>query len=194
MLGATLEHRLTLLVFGLALGIELVQQLADPRPARLRVSQPRRQLVAARVAVELVLGRIDLGGLFEDLPGELLVGLVLKPRRVGRDLGRIDRDDPGANQPRPMTHRQHLSEQPRQRPFVLGAKARNRGVIGRQIRRHHPKRDVLHTAALDRARRSHPGRIASTRRRSHRPTVGTTTRCSESRDRFVANSRFVPSG
>ena len=63
------------------------------------------QLIAARVAVELVLGRVDRGGLLEDLPRELLVVEVCVMRGVGVQLGAVDRDQPDLDQPRLLTQR-----------------------------------------------------------------------------------------
>src|SRR5688500_13876975 len=51
-----------------ALALELVQQLTDPPRPRLRICQLRVQLIAAPLAVELILGRIDGGRLLKDPP------------------------------------------------------------------------------------------------------------------------------
>ena len=121
MLGAPIEHRHALLVLSLALGVQLVHQLADPRSARRGSANPGEP-IAARFAIELVFGRVDLCGLLEDLPRQLLIGLVRKPRRVRRDLGRIDRNHPSTDQPGALTHRQHLPEQLAERLLMLGPK------------------------------------------------------------------------
>src|SRR3954452_13988545 len=49
-------------------------------------AQPLGELVAARLAVELVLGRIDLGRLLQDFLGDLLVVARRVMGRCGRDL------------------------------------------------------------------------------------------------------------
>src|SRR5947208_2378166 len=56
-----------------ALGLERLLGLAQPRATVAARAQPLGQLVAARLAVELVLGRVDPGGLLEDLFRDLLV-------------------------------------------------------------------------------------------------------------------------
>jgi hypothetical protein len=56
-----------------ALLLELALGLAQPRPAALAGAQLLGQLVATRLAVVLVLGRVDRLGFFEDLARELLV-------------------------------------------------------------------------------------------------------------------------
>jgi hypothetical protein len=72
----------------LALGLKLVQRLADARRTRLRVGKLLEQLVAAGLPKPLVLGGVDCG-LFEDPPRlglQPLVAAVGAQQRVGRSL------------------------------------------------------------------------------------------------------------
>ena len=88
-LAAAARHRprlLRALLFELALGF------AQPRPPPFAGAQLLGQFVAARVAVELVLGRVDRLGFFEDLARELLVIDVRVAARVARQLRPVDSD------------------------------------------------------------------------------------------------------
>ena len=76
---ASARHRLGL---SRPFGLELPLRFAQPFLATLTRGQLLRQLVTALIAVELVLGRVDLGGLLKDLPRELLVINRLRLRRV----------------------------------------------------------------------------------------------------------------
>src|SRR4051812_26147668 len=67
-LGSRLRHRPR---FAFALLVELALGFSQPRPAALTGPQLLGQLVAAGVAVELVLCRVDGLGVFEDLAREL---------------------------------------------------------------------------------------------------------------------------
>jgi hypothetical protein len=64
-LGAAIEHRLVRVALGLPLGFELALGFAQPLPPRRGVGELGRQLVAARLAIELVLGGVDRLGLLE---------------------------------------------------------------------------------------------------------------------------------
>ena len=139
-LAAAARHRprlLRALLFELALGF------AQPRPPTLAGAQLLGQLVAARVAVELVLGRVDGLGLFEDLARELLVIDIRVAARVARQLRPVDSDHPDARQPVLRAQRQHLAEQAGDRLLVTLDEPRDRRVIRPLLRRQHPERDVL---------------------------------------------------
>jgi hypothetical protein len=72
-----------LLVGGLFVGLlrfQLLFAAAQPLPPRTRVSQPGRQLVAARVAEALILGGVRFGGLREH-PLDLLADRGVAARR-----------------------------------------------------------------------------------------------------------------
>jgi hypothetical protein len=73
-LRAAARHRLRV---RRALGLQALLGLAQLAAATLRGRELRRQLVATRLAVELVLGRVDGLGLFDDLARQLLVVEVL---------------------------------------------------------------------------------------------------------------------
>jgi hypothetical protein len=68
--------------------------IAQPPPPPVLGRQLGRQLIAARLAIELVLRRIGGLGLLEDLAGDLLVVHRRIAARVGENLGPIDRDHP----------------------------------------------------------------------------------------------------
>ena len=139
-LGAVARNRpglLGALLFEAALG------LAQPRAPALAGAQLLGQLVAARVAVELVLGGIDRLGLFEDLARELLVVAVGVATGVRRNLGPVDRDDADLGQALLGAQRQDLAEQPGDRVLVALDEPRDRRVIGPLLRGQHPEGDVL---------------------------------------------------
>jgi hypothetical protein len=69
-LRAAARHRLRL---RRPLGLQALLGLAQPPAAPLRGRELRRQLVAARLPVALILGRIDRLGLLDDLARELLI-------------------------------------------------------------------------------------------------------------------------
>src|SRR6266566_82932 len=56
-----------------AVTLELALGLCQGSTTPLAGPQVLGQLIATRIPVELVLGRVEIGGLLEDLPGELLV-------------------------------------------------------------------------------------------------------------------------
>jgi hypothetical protein len=55
-------------LLGGALGVKALLGLAQALAQLARGPKLGRQLIAARVTEQLVLGRVDLGGLLEDLP------------------------------------------------------------------------------------------------------------------------------
>jgi hypothetical protein len=103
----------------------LTQGRASP-PARPQVFG---QLVAARLAVELVLAAVRLRRLGQDLARDPLITAIGLARRVRRDLRPIDRHDADRHQPRPRAKPQHTREQLGQRVFVTHTKLRDRRVI-----------------------------------------------------------------
>src|SRR5215210_7115305 len=107
-LGAAARH---LLGLSGALGVQRLLGLAQDLAAVAAGAQPLGQLVAARVAEQLVLGRVDARGVLEDLPRDLLVtaGGVMRRRRG--DLRAVDRDNADPNQAAARAQRQHLTEQ-----------------------------------------------------------------------------------
>src|ERR1039458_8206153 len=72
--------------------IELAFCLAQPPTTALAGRQMLWQLIAALLAVELILGRVDLGGLFEDLLRDLIEVGVCFAARVRVDLRAINSD------------------------------------------------------------------------------------------------------
>lgn len=95
-----------------ALLIELAQSVAQPPTPASPRRDLRRQLVATRLSVELILSGVGLPGLLDDLAGDLLVVHHRVPVGVCSDLRPIDRDDPGPRQPRLRAQSEHRSEQP----------------------------------------------------------------------------------
>jgi hypothetical protein len=126
-----------------ALGLQALLGLAQPAAATLRSRELRRQLVAARVPVELVLGRVNGLGLLEDLARELLVVEVLVARRVGVQLRAVDGDHADLRKPAARAERQHLAEEAGDRALVALDEPRQRRVIGPLLGRKHPERNVL---------------------------------------------------
>ena len=164
-LAAAARHRprlLRALLFELALGF------AQPRPPTLAGAQLLGQLVAARVAVELVLGRVDGLGFFEDLARELLVIDVRVAARVARQLGAVDGDHADRRQALLRAQRQHLAEQAGDRVLVALDEPRDRRVIGSLLRRQDAEGDVFLTRPLDHAART--GSRARTRRATAPPS------------------------
>ena len=94
-----------------ALGVQRLLGLAQHLAAIAARAQPLRQLVAARLAEQLVLGRVDARGVLEDLPRDLLVAARRVMRRRRRDLRAVDRDDADPDQAAARAQRQHLAEQ-----------------------------------------------------------------------------------
>jgi hypothetical protein len=86
-LGAIARHRLGVLG---ALALERFLGLAKPGAPAVRGPKYLGQLIAARVAVELVLGGVP--GFGDDLGGDLLVAADRSVRSRGGELGAVDRD------------------------------------------------------------------------------------------------------
>ena len=95
------------------LRLERELRLAQPCAALGRGAEPLGQLVAALLAVELILGGVDLAGLLEDLLRDLAVAAVLVVRRRRRDLRPIDRDNADLHQAGLRAQPQHPGEQVR---------------------------------------------------------------------------------
>jgi hypothetical protein len=125
------------------------------------------QFVAALRAEQLVLATVGLGGLFQDLAGNLPEVAVGIDRRVGRQLGPIDGHHPDRRQSRPGAQAEHAAKDVAQRSLVAAAELGDRRVIGHQVGRDHAIRDVLHARALDPARRPVPTRIRVQQQRDH---------------------------
>ena len=143
----------------LALFIELSLGLLERRATTLRSAQMLRQLIAARLTVELVLFTIDPLSVAEDLDRDPPVVDVRVARRVRHHLRAINRDHPHRHQPRLPAQLQHTAEQLRQRPLMPDAELRDRRMIRRPVRGDHPIRDVLHTRPLNPPRGPVPARI-----------------------------------
>ena len=95
-----LGRRLRRVVLPRTLALELFLCLAQRgAPPRAR-PQPLGQLIAARLAVELVLAAVRLRRLGQDLARDLLIAAVGSPGGVRGDLRPIDRDHPDPDQPR----------------------------------------------------------------------------------------------
>jgi len=134
------------------------------RPAKelapaLPCAQLFGELVAARFAVELVLGLVGCLRLGEDLARYLLELVVCLRARVARDRGAVDRHHAGLQKPRPGAVPEHRAEEVGERLFVAADKARDRGVIGDQVGGDHTLSDVLTAVALDRSRGALLGRV-----------------------------------
>ena len=129
--------------------------LPERRAPTLRCAQMLGQLIATRVAVELVLFAIDPIGLLEDLERDPAIISVRVARRV-RDAPSCRR--PRSPRPRPtprLAQLQHPTEQLRQRLLVPDPELRDRRVIRPPVRRDHPIRDVLqHARSIPREERS----------------------------------------
>jgi hypothetical protein len=89
-----------------------------------------RQLVATPVAIEGVLGRVDVLGLGEDLAGGRLLAAGLTGRGVGGELRRVDGDRPNRAQAELGAEGQDLGEVRGEGLLVVGAEAHDRGVGG----------------------------------------------------------------
>jgi hypothetical protein len=140
-----------------------LSHLRRPRGA----GQLGRQLITARVAVELVLGRVDRLGLLDDLARDPLVVQRRVAAGVSRDLRAVDRDEPDPRQPGLRAEPEHRAEQAGQRLLVTLEETGDRRVIRLLLGGDHPVGDVLFTGTLDRARRPHPTRIGVKKQRDH---------------------------
>lgn len=77
------------------------------------------QLVAAPISVALVLGRVHIGRLLEDLARKLVVVEVRLLGRLRRHPRAVDSDRRDAHHPRARTQRQHLTKEAAERVLVL---------------------------------------------------------------------------
>ena len=80
--------------------IELAFGLAQPATPALAGREVLGQLIAALLAIELILGGVDFGGLFEDLPRDLIEVSVRVAARVRMNLRAVDRDRADLDHPR----------------------------------------------------------------------------------------------
>jgi hypothetical protein len=117
--------------------------------------------------VDVVLGRVDLAGLLDDLGRDLLVAADRLVGRRGGELAAIDRDHPHRDQPGVGAQAEHLAEELSQRGLVADPETRDRGVIRHLVRRDHTERDVLTAAPLDRARGALADRVGINQQRHH---------------------------
>ena len=133
LLGVELGRRLRLRVAGLiviAVGAgEPLPGLAKELTPPLARAQRLRQLIATRVAVELILGLINRLGLGEDLARDLPKVAIRTAAGVRRQPRPVDRDDPRPDQPGLIAEREHLREQRGQRRLVTLDEPRDRRVI-----------------------------------------------------------------
>jgi len=149
------------------LGIERPLGLGKPGPAPLARPKLGWELVAARLAEALVLGLVGRLRLSEDLARDPLVVEVRLATGIRGELRAVDRDHPGADQPRLRAQSEHRAEQPRERRLVAGEKARDRRVVRDPVGCDHPVGDVLATVDLDPARGALLGRVGIEQQRDH---------------------------
>jgi hypothetical protein len=149
------------------LGLQALFSGAEPGTARRGVGQLGRQLVAAALTEALVVAGVGFGGLGEDLAGDLLVAAVGAHRRVGLDLGAVQRDHADRHQARLGAEAEDLAEQVTERVLVADAEACDRRVIGRMVGGDDAERDILVAAALDPPRRSFSNRVGVQQQREH---------------------------
>src|SRR5215208_1612171 len=76
-----------------ALSLQRLLGLAQDLAAIPARAQPRGQLIAAGVAEQLVLGRVDARRVLKDLPCDLLIAARGVMRRRRRDLRAVDSDN-----------------------------------------------------------------------------------------------------
>ena len=156
---------------GLLATASLLRQALLRRPERraapLRGPQMLGQLIATILAEQPVLPAVGLLGLLEDVCDQLLVGAIRATRRVGADLGPIDRDHPDLHQARLAAQRQHRSEQLAERPLMPTAELRDRRMIRDRHRGDQLVGDVLAALPLDPARRPVPARVRVDQQRDH---------------------------
>jgi hypothetical protein len=139
--------------------VALLLGLPEELAPTLRCAQLLGQLIAARLAMQPILGLVGRLVLGQDLPRDLLKLTVRRTACVPRQTSAVNRDQPRLRQPRHLTQPQHLAEQPGQRRLVPDHEPRDRRVIRHQVPRDHPIGHVLTTVTLDRARRPLLGRI-----------------------------------
>jgi hypothetical protein len=141
--------------------------LAKELAPALRRAQSLRQLIAARLAVELVLGLVGRARLGHDLAGDPIELKVHLRAGVARDPRAVDRNHSRRHQVCPITEPEHLAEQLRQRSLVPADKPRDRRVIRDQVAGDHPVGHVLATVTLDRTRGPLPRRERVQHKRHH---------------------------
>lgn len=163
-LGAAARHRVRV---GGAFGLQRPLGLAQPLAAIAAALKAGGQLVAARCAMDLVFGGVQVGRLLQDLAGNVLIAARRVMRRGGSDLGAVDRDDADVDEAGLRAQRQDLAEQLGDRVLLADAKPRDRGVIGRVVGGDDPEGDVVATTPLDRPRRTHPDGIGVDEQRDH---------------------------
>jgi hypothetical protein len=131
------------------LALEFLPCLAQcGAPARAR-AQLLGQLIAARLAIQLILAAVRLRRLGQDLARDPLIAAIGGARGVRVDLRAVDRDHPDPHQPRPPAQPQDRGEELRQRGLVAATKLGDRRVVGHAVRADHAVGDVLPALALD---------------------------------------------
>jgi hypothetical protein len=135
--------------------------------AALARAQLLGKLVAARLAVELVLGLVGCLRLGEDLASDPLVVCVRPAARARGDLGAIDRDHAGLDEPGLRAEREHGAEELSECRLVAAQEAGDRRVVGNAVGRDHPVGDVLAAVSLDRARGALLRRVGVEHERDH---------------------------
>ena len=112
----------------------------------------RRQLIAARLPVELVLGGVDRLRLLEDLARDLLVIDVRVAAGVGSTFVPSIATTPTRASPACAQSPSTAPNRPASASSVALDEARDRRVIGPLLRRDHPERHVLLARPLDHPR------------------------------------------
>jgi hypothetical protein len=169
-LRAAARHRLRV---RRALRLKALLGLAQPAAPALGGGELRRQLVPARVPMELVLGSVDRLRFLENLARELLVVEVLVARRVRVELGAVDRDDTDLGESAARAEREHLAEQAGDRLLVTLNKPCERRMVRPLLGRQHPEGDVFLAGALDHTRGPDPARVrVEQQRHHHRRVIG----------------------
>ena len=151
----------------LALGVKLALGLPQRHPPPLRRGQLLRQLIAARVTVQLILALVVLIHLRQQLARDPLIAAVRVHRRVRRDLRTVDRDHADLHQARLLTQPQHVGEQLSQRRLVPLAELRDRRVIRNPLSGDHHECNILAAFPLDTPRRTHALRAGVEQQRHH---------------------------
>src|SRR5215208_8024429 len=98
--------------------IKRTLRLTQPLLPALAGRDLRRKLIAARLAVELILGPVGRDRLLDDLPCDPLAIKRRVAAGVGVDLGAVDRDDCTTDQASRRAQPEHRAEHVRQRPLV----------------------------------------------------------------------------
>src|SRR5215207_9366285 len=150
-----------------ALGLQRLFGLAQHLATIAARAQTLGELVAARLAEQLVLGRVDARRLLQDLLRDLLIAARRVMRRRRGDLRAVHRDDADLDQAAARAERQHLAEQLRDRRLMANPEPRDRRVIRRVVRRDHAEGDVVAAAPLDRPRGPDTDRVGVDEQRHH---------------------------